>query len=70
MHYIAKLLGRFPDHPLTEQLVCELHRQIMKDIPYENNVPGRYRSHPVNADTYLPPETGEQVGTLMKAFVE
>jgi len=70
MYYIAKLIRRFPDHPLTEQLICELHRQITKDIPYENNEPGHYRSHPVNTGTYLPPETGEQVRILMKGLVE
>jgi Fic family protein len=70
MDYIAKLIRRFPDHPLTQRLIRELHRQVTKDIPYENNEPGYYRSHPVAVGTYSPPETGDEVRILMKDFVE
>ena len=69
MYYIARLIKRFPDHSLTQELIRELHRQITKDIPYENNEPGHYRSHPVTAETYLPPETGDEVRLLMRGFV-
>lgn len=70
MHYIVRLLKQQPDHPLTEQLVCEFHRLMTQNIPYENNIPGQYRDSAVHARDYLPPETGEEVRHLMQQYVE
>ncbi|MFH1141924.1 MAG: Fic family protein [Chloroflexota bacterium] len=70
MYFIAKLVRQQPDAPLTEGLICEFHRLMTQDIPYEHNVPGQYRNHPVRAEDYLPPETGEEVRILVQQFVE
>jgi Fic family protein len=70
MFYIANLLGREPDHPVTEALICRLHELITKNIDYEKNIPGEYRSHSVNAGDYQPPMTGDEVRRLMMEFVE
>ncbi len=70
MFHIARLIKDSPDRPLTESLILELHKLITADIPYENNVPGKYRSHLVHAGNYLPPETGEEVRRLMTEFVD
>jgi Fic family protein len=43
---------------------------MTKKIDDPTNVPGQYRSHPVNAGDYLPPASGEEVRRLMNDFVE
>jgi len=70
MFYVASQVAQNPDHPLTEELVCKLHEITTKDIPYENNIPGQYRSHPASVGDYVPPQTGEEVRRLMREFVE
>ena len=70
MYYVAVLVEKHPNHPLTEPLICTLHERTTKKIPYENNVPGQYRSHPVSAGDYLAPETGEEVTALMTQLIE
>jgi Fic family protein len=70
MFYVAKLLGTEPEHPLTEGLICELHERMTRGLPYENNVPGEYRSHRVTAGDYVPPESGDDVRRLMREFID
>jgi Fic family protein len=70
MYYVATILKNDPLHPLTESLICELHRQLTQGIDYESNIPGSYRSHAVHAQEYRPPGTGEEVRDLMKRFVD
>jgi Fic family protein len=70
MFYIASLLDSQPEHPVTQELICQLHTLITKDINYAYNTPGVYRSHPVNAGDYQPPASGDEVRRLMSEFVE
>jgi Fic family protein len=70
MEFVAKVLEADPERKLTEALICELHRITTRDIPYENNVPGQYRSHAVAAGEYVPPRDGGEVRRLMAGFVE
>lgn len=69
MVFVGQRVAEHPDHPLTEELICELHRMTTEGIDYPDNVPGRYRDHPVIAGTYVPPRTGEEVRRLMREFV-
>jgi len=69
MRHVASQLLRKPDLPLTEELICKFHVLVTKDIDYPNNTPGKYRSHPVSAQTYLPPESGVEVRRLMRDFI-
>lgn len=70
MQHIAAKLSENSDLPLTEEIICELHRIITQGIDYVNNTPGEYRWHPVRAGTYIPPTKGEDVRTLMKEFMD
>lgn len=70
MDYVANVLRGTPDQPVTEELVRKLHELTTKDIDYPNNEPGRYRNHAVQAGTYVPPRTGDEVRALMEEFVE
>lgn len=69
MQYVASRLLQNADLPLTEELICKFHAIVTKDIEYPNNTPGKYRSHPVSAQTSLPPESGVEVRRLMREFV-
>ena len=69
MRYVAKEVNRNPNLPLTESLICKFHEIITKDIDYPNNIPGKYRTYPVRAGDYVPPETEEEVRCLMKEFI-
>ena len=70
MYYIVREINRNRNLPLTENLVCKIHEIITKDINYPNNIPGKYRTYPVRAGNYVPPETGEEVRRLMKDFIQ
>jgi Fic family protein len=70
MFYIANLLERQPNHPVTQELICELHELTTRGIEYLRNTPGIYRTHAVNAGDYLPPAHGDDVKRLMAEFVE
>jgi Fic family protein len=69
MLYVARLLNRRPNCPLTENLIRKLHSITTRGIDYPYNVPGEYRNFPVYAGTYVPPEGGEKVQLLMREFV-
>jgi len=69
MRFVASTLRSDPNRPVTEELVCTLHRLTTEGIGYENNDPGAYRSHPVHAGIYTPPRTGEEVRRLMTEFI-
>jgi len=69
MVYVVKELTRDPNIPLTEKLICQIHRITTKDINYPDNIPGKYRSHDVSAGNYLPPSGGD-VKRLMKEFIQ
>ena len=69
MFHVANLVAKDPGHPLTEELICTLHEITTKNIPYENNVPGQYRSHRVTVADYVPPETGDEVRRLMGELI-
>ena len=70
MRYVAEALERDPHHPLTHQLICDLHRRLTENIDYPDNTPGRYRVHAVRAGNYQPPQTGAEVSSLMNQFVD
>ena len=70
MYFVAHIIGKKPDLPVTQQLICTIHKLMTSKIDDPDNVPGQYRSHPVNAGDYLPPASGEEVRRLMNEFVE
>lgn len=69
MEFVAQRVLERPNQPLTEELICEIHRLTTEGIDYPHNEPGRYRNYPVQAGTYVPPRTGEEVQRLMREFV-
>lgn len=69
MRHVGQLLAANPALPVTEELIQDFHRILTEGIAYPNNVPGRYRSHPVNVGPYRPPETEDAVRRLMAEFV-
>jgi Fic family protein len=69
MSYVVKELTRDPNIPLTEKLICTIHRITTKDINYADNIPGKYRTHKVYAGSYTPPG-GEDVRKLMREFIQ
>ena len=68
MSYIVKELTLDPNIPLTEKLICTIHRITTKDIDYSDNIPGKYRTHDVHAGNYLP-SRGQDVRKLMREFI-
>jgi Fic family protein len=69
MRFVSESLTRDPEEPLTESLICQLHRLTTDGIPYPNNIPGEYRHHAVSAGDYVPPRDGADVRQLMTTFV-
>ncbi len=69
MSYVVKELTLDLHIPLTEKLICKIHRITTKDINYPDNMPGKYRTHNVSAGTYVPPR-GEDVRKLMREFIK
>jgi len=69
MRFVAAAVRQEPGLPVTEQLVCQIHRLTTENIDYPHNMPGVYRSHPVSAGTYVPPRTLTQIRRLMQEFV-
>lgn len=67
--FVADTLDSEPDRPLTEALVCEIHKLTTLDIAYKDNVPGAYRNHGVSAGSYSAPSP-ELVRGLMGAFID
>ena len=65
MLYIA----RNTNTEVTEPLICKLHELTTQGIPYEGNVPGRYRSHQAMVGSYLPPGSHDEIRRLMDEFV-
>ena len=70
MYFVADQLAADARRPVTESLICRIHEITTQNIDYENNVPGGYRSHPVEVQTYHPPSSREEVRTLMQGFVQ
>lgn len=70
MEFVARTIGADPARPLTEELVCELHRLTTGGIDYPHNEPGVYRSHAVRVGDYVPPRDAASVRRLMAAFVD
>jgi Fic family protein len=70
MKHVAEILQEDPTLPLTEQLICTLHRLTTQGIDYPHNEPGVYRSHRVTAGSYVPPEDRNQMRQLMERFIE
>ncbi len=69
MRYIARIVIQDSDIPLSEELICSIHRILSRKIDYPNNIPGKYRAHPVAAGTYVPPSTKDEISRLMSEFV-
>ena len=67
--FVAQRLDSDPDIATSEALICELHRLTTEGIDYENNEPGKYRSHAVTAGEYVPPRSHFEVRDLMERFV-
>jgi len=69
MYYVATQLSNDPDLVLTESLVRRLHEITTQNIDYPDNIPGKYRTWPVAAGNYIPPQDGSEVRRLMKKFI-
>ena len=69
MSYVVKELTRDLRIPLTEKLICAIHKITTKDINYLDNIPGKYRTHNVSAGNYLSPD-GANVKKLMREFIQ
>jgi Fic family protein len=69
MLYVARLLKKNPDCPLSEELIKRFHKITTLRIDYPHNVPGEYRNIAVTVDNYIPPEGGEKIQFLMRQFV-
>lgn len=70
MRYVGDILSGGSDAPLSESLIRKFHEIITQKIDYEHNEPGRYRAYSVNAGSYRPPETGDDVQRLMTEFID
>ena len=70
MFHVADLVKKQPDCSVTQKLICKIHELTTRKIDYRNNIPGQYRSHPVNAGDYEPPPSGDDVRQLMNEFTE
>lgn len=70
MVIVAQSLETNPGNPISEPMIRVFHKIITDGIDYPNNTPGKYRSHAVRAGTFVPPETGDEVRTLMGQFVQ
>lgn len=69
MRYVEHLLQGAPYTLLTEDLIRGFQRFITDGIDYPNNVPGKYRNHPVHAQDYQAPPP-EDVPGLMAEFID
>lgn len=70
MEFVARAIRADPARPLTEELVCELHRLTTEGIDYPHNEPGVYRSHAVRVGDYVPPRAADDVRRLMAEFAD
>jgi Fic family protein len=68
MQYVARLIERNPDCILDENLIRTFHKILTKDIEYERNAPGEYRTFPVRAGGYIAPPA-IHVKDLIEGFV-
>jgi Fic family protein len=69
MRDISDVLQADPRAAVTEDLIVAIHRTITRDIAYEHNVPGQYRSHAVTVGRYTPPRDRDSIVRLMRDFV-
>ena len=69
LKFVADTLNSDASRPLTEALICEIHKLTTQDISYINNEPGAYRNHGVSAGSYSAP-AHDKVRELMNAFVD
>ena len=67
MQFVEQLLHDDPDTPLTENLVKQFHDILTRNINYERNAPGSYRSSNVSAGDYQTPDHAD-VPRLMADF--
>ncbi len=56
MQFVEQLLHDDPNTPLTENLVKQFHDILTRNINYERNTPGAYRSSNVTAGDYQTPD--------------
>jgi len=68
MQYVARLVERNPNCILDENLIRTFHKILTKDIDYEKNTPGDYRTFPVRAGDYIAPP-GDRVQDLIEGFI-
>lgn len=69
MLYVGEYVRKNPTAPISEALISQFHRILTQGIDYPHNDPGRYRNHSVVVGAYRPPETGDQVRSLMAEFL-
>lgn len=73
--YVRERWGKDHNLPINEADICEIHRLLTENIPYNDNIPGRYRHHAVQVGSprhggiYRPPEGFENIRRLMAEFV-
>ena len=69
MLYVGDYVRKNPGEPISEALILQFHRILTQGIDYPHNEPGRYRNHSVAVGAYRPPETGDQVRSLVIEFL-
>lgn len=61
---------------LTEKLICDIHAIVTKDVPDENNLPGKYRNGLVHVGdkshggVYTPPKILQDIKNLMREYID
>ncbi len=70
MRRVGQMLSTNPDAPLSEALIHLFHKILTEEIEYPYNTPGLYRTFPVQAGSYVPPESGEDIRRLMSEFIQ
>ena len=75
-NFLASIEPEAKPFILSEELICNLHSIITRDVPDENNVPGHYRNGVVHVGdkahggVYTPPKIIEDIKNLMRVFIE
>ncbi len=69
MYHVAEFLESNPNMPITEDLIKEFHFIITHGIDYPNNVPGQFRTAPVRAGQYSPPDNAQDISRLLREFI-
>jgi len=74
--YLERFKPTGSPYILTEKMICILHRRVTKDIPDDDNIPGKYRIGKVevgdkkHGGVYEPPFINADIELLMSEFID